>query len=350
MDSLIGRPEFLVDAANLEGDLSGKIMQTLMHPSIRRGSSVINSEVTDNCRKKISKFVEKDLPIEFIFQGFPFKCHNPFETLRRTPDLGELAFIKRLLDINETIKQIYPPGVKFTVLTEGKSYRELFGASDQEIALFEEVCMEFCRKLGAESIIGFVDFTDLLDDPQHYTAACKTEEEKLRDALSSGQMDEKVSQFIPVMMRSLPRIQNVAYKDLLSVFSSKTALTDLSGCQLELLETLSNDAKDLAIKYIAIQKAKSDLKVIDSKYPDYIYVSTTAKRNRFSFHPIHRRTRLYPHHGVPVFGPDKVDIVFLGEVVSNSDKYTAVYCDDDVEDAPFCFLKGRQHVKKKIMQ
>ena len=347
MDSLIGRPEILVPAGSLGGALSGGIVDILMHPSIRRGSSAIYREAINDCGTRISKFVEKDKPIEFVFQGFPFKCHNPFETLRRTPDLGELAFLKRLLDINETIKQLYSPGVKFTVLTEGKSYKDLFGASDKEIALFTKVCREFCRKLKAEKIVNFVDFMDLLDDPQRFSTLCTIEEGRLRDRQSSGFMDEEVEQFISVMMRSLPYIQDVTYKDLLSVFGKNKALTALSDNQLELLEALSNDAKELAIRYLAIQKAKGDLNVIGSKYPDYIYVSTTAKRNRYSFHPIHRRTRLYPHHGVPVFGSDKVDVVFLGEVISNSDKYTAVYCDDDIEDAPFCFLKGKQHIKKK---
>jgi len=68
-------------------------------------------------------------------------------------------------------------------------------------------------------------------------------------------------------------------------------------------------------------------KVIGSHFPDYLYISTTSKQDRYSFHPIHRRTRLYPHHGVPVLGSDRVDIVYL------------------IEDAPFYFLKGKQHIE-----
>ena len=124
-------------------------------------------------------------------------------------------------------------------------------------------------------------------------------------------------------------------------------MDSLTDTQLSLLQKLSEAGEELAIRYLAFQGAKNKLGVIPKSFPRSLYVSTTSKISRYGFHPIHRRTRLYPHHGVPILGSDRADIVFLKEVLENPDNYLAVFCPDDIEEAPFYFLKGRQHVRMK---
>ena len=345
IDEVVREPKVLVPIKELSRNLVEDVFETLIHPNIRRGASSTRHDVIIDNKKKISGFIEKDQPIKFVFQGFPFKCRNPIETLRRTPDLGELAFLQRLADINKTVAQLYPPGVEFTVLTEGQTYKDLFGANGEEVVNFEGRCRYFLRKLGADRVVTFVDFLDTVDDTKHFLDMNRTEEERLYKK-QTYTSQENIDQLVPVMMRSLPITQEVSYEDLLTVFGFGVEFKNLSNFQMDFLEYLSEAAKELSIKYLAIQNTKSSLNTISSKYPEHIYISTTSKTERYSFHPIHRRTRLYPHHGVPVYGSDKVDIVFLGEVISSPRYFKAVYCDDDIEDAPFYFLKGRQHLRK----
>lgn len=329
-------PRVLVSASEKVGEIPQRIFNLLMDPIIRRGDGSIFSSVQTEYRRKISKFVSKNEPLQFVFQGFPFKCHNPVETLRRIPDLGELVSLQRLMDINETVKQIYPPGVKFTVLTEGGTYRNLFGANQSEVEIYQERCKYFINLIEAENNIKFIDFLELIEDGEKFLASCKREEDHISDG--------EIEQFVPVMMRSLPIVSKIPFEDLLAVFGYQTNTGILTTFEKEFGLYIKNAAKDLAIKYLAIQKAKRNFDVIRLHFPDYLYVSTTSKQDRYSFHPIHRRTRLYPHHGVPVLGSDRVDIVYLGEILSNPEIYTAVYYDKDIEDAPFYFLKGKQYI------
>lgn len=338
IDGLLREPRILLPVKDANGDKSEIVFGLLMDQTIRRGDGLIFSNIQAEYKRKISKFVSKNEPIQFVFQGFPFKCHNPVETLRRTPDLGELASLQRLMDIDETVRQIYPPGLKFTILTEGGTYKNLFGASQNEVEIYQKRCEYFSELIGAKSCIKFMDFLDLIEDKEKFFGSCKKEEDQISD--------KEDEQFIPVMMRSLPIISRVPFEDLLAVFGYGENANNLTTFEKEFGLYIKNAAKDLAIKYLAIQKAKRNIDVIGSHFRDCLYVSTTAKQDRYSFHPIHRKTRLYPHHGVPVLGSDKVDIVYLGEVITNPEIYTAVYYDKDIEKAPFYFLKGRQHIKK----
>lgn len=336
INGLLRNPKVLLPVSEKIEEVPEHIFSLLMDPVIRRGDGLIFNSVQTEYKQKISKFVSKNELIQFVFQGFPFKCHNPVETLRRTPDLGELASLQRLMDINETVEQIYPPGVKFTVLTEGSTYRSLFGASQNEVEVYQSQCEYFANLIGADNRIKFIDFLDLIKDRKKFIESCGREENRISD--------KEIEQFVPVMMRSLPIINRVSFEDLLAVFGYGANAMRLTSFEKEFGLYIKDAAKDLAIKYLAIQKAKRNFDVIGSRLPDYLYVSTTSKQDRYSFHQIHRKTRLYPHHGVPILGSDRVDVVYLGEIVSNPEIYTAVYYDKDIENAPFYFLKGKQHI------
>ncbi len=340
MDNLLRLPKILVPANGSKDDLAGSIFSLLMDSTIRRGDGLIFSRVQDDYKQKIAKFVRKQEPVRFVFQGLPFKCHNPVETLRQTPDLGELATLQRLMDINETIKQIYTPGVKYTILTEGRSYKNLFGATQSEVETYQSRCECFAKLVDQGNVIQQIDFLDLVGDKSKFLEDCKAQESLVSD--------EETEHFVPVMTRSLPIINNVAFEDLLAVFGYGRDAVNLTSFEKDFALYIHEAAKDLAIKYLAIQKVKKKLDVVASNFPDSLYVSTTTKQDRYSFHPIHKRTRLFAHHGVPVLGSDKVDIIYFAEIITNPEIYTAVYCQGDIEDAPFYFLKGKQHVKKPI--
>jgi hypothetical protein len=188
----------------------------------------------------------------------------------------------------------------------------------------------------AEKLIKFIDFLDLVENKGKFLKLCQKEENYIET--------NEIEHFVPVMMRSLPIINKVSFEDLLVVFGFGDNSQNLTNFEKEFAHYIKDAAKELAIKYLAIQKAKKNLDVVGSRFQGSLYISTTVKPDRYSFHPIHRKTRLFPHHGVPILGSDKVDIVYLGEVITSPEIYTAVYCGDDIEDAPFYFLKGKQHM------
>src|SRR4030042_2746360 len=92
------RPGKVLMEAKKEKNLTPAIFDLLSDPRIRRGDGVLYDQARKDYLAKIECLVTKSRPLELVFLGFPFKCHNPIETVRRTPDLGELAFLLRLLD------------------------------------------------------------------------------------------------------------------------------------------------------------------------------------------------------------------------------------------------------------
>lgn len=338
-----GRP--LVELGASGDSLPEKIFELLSHQSIRRGKSDLYDQTRKDYLKKMDFFTDHNLPLEFVFCGFPFKCHNPIETVRRTPDLGELSFLLRLMDIDATVRQIYPPGVKFTVLTEGNAYQDFFGATSEEIQSFNKRIDRLVKDLNAEEKIDFIDFLSVCQQSSDFKKQCSEEEEGLQEKQEEEAVHRKIKALIPVMIRSLPIVENVPLDDLFQVYDYGLSSQNLSGFQREFRDYLLEGAKDLTIRYLAFQRAKTKLDVIRQAFSQKLYVSIVPKPSHYSFHPIHRRTRLFPHHGVPVLGSDRVDIVFFKEVVQNPDIYVAVFSDDDIEQAPFYFLKGKQHLK-----
>ncbi len=326
-------------------EMTEAIFDLFSNSVIRRGDGNLYHSVIQNYLKQIDFFVQKRDPVELVFLGMPFKCHNPMETTRRTPDLGELAFLVRLMDIDATIRQIYEPGLHFTVLTEGRVYKDYFGATVEEIRAFEARLSDFIYGLNGGKIVSLVDFSSV--------CACFPEFEKLRQQReefmgtrrSEGSLNQEIKARIPVMMRSVPILEGVPIEDLLAVHNYKESSQSLTAFQRELREHLLVEAEELAIKYLAFQEAKSKLGVIPKSFPEKLYVSTTAKIDRYSFHPIHRRTRFFPHHGVPVLDSEKVDIIFLGDILRNPQNFSAVFCPDDIDKAPFYFIKWNQFIK-----
>lgn len=330
---------------SLEGSLPNRLFSLLCDKTIRRGELYLVDPVKTTYLDQLEFFTRGNFPIEFVFLGFPFKCHNPIETFRRTPDLGEIAFLLRLLDIDVTVRQLYPPGVSFTILTEGNAYKDFFGATSEEVQKFEDRLQHFTSNIGMKEKIAFVDFSSICGQFSEFEKTRVEEEKNLRTHRLEEAIHKEIKSFMPVMMRSVPIVEKVSLDDLIAVYDYSLPSQCLSKLQKELRMRLLKEAEELAIRYLAFQRAKNKLKIIPKFFPHKLYVSTTSKLGRYSFHPIHRRTRFFPHHGVPILGSDKVDIVFFREIIKNPKTYTAVYCVDDIEGAPFYFLKGKQHFK-----
>jgi len=341
------KPKELFNAQKRNVGIEDSVFEVLMNPIVRRGDGLLFQDTQNDYIEKMTSYIHKDRPIKIVFLGFPFKCHNPIETLRKTPDLGELGFLLRLLDINETVKQVYPAGVSFNILLEGSSYADFFGANTGEVELFENQLKHFVKKLEAKYTINFTNFAAVCSKFPEFENIRYKEEVRIRQFDKSD--NQEVSGLIDVMTRSLPVLENIPISDLLQVYDHfKGKESTLNDYQKQLKEYLYLGAEDLAISYLAFQKAKNKLDVIPKSFPNQLYFSTTTKPTRYSFHPIHRKTRMFPHHGVPLLTTDKIDVCYLKDVLQNPEIYSAVFCKDDIEDAPFYYLKGKQYIKKSL--
>lgn len=83
--------------------------------------------------RKISEAVSAGRPIQMILPAFPAKSSNRQKTLGILPDFGEVLALKRLNELCETIAQIYEPGARLVVCSDGRVFSDLVQVSDDAV-------------------------------------------------------------------------------------------------------------------------------------------------------------------------------------------------------------------------
>lgn len=89
---------------------------------------------------KIASFVDKGEVIDFVMLGFPFKSTNKRDkVLGDMPDMAEKITIDNFADFNNKIKQVYQPGVKIHMVSDGYVFNDILITHDSIVAMYEEV-------------------------------------------------------------------------------------------------------------------------------------------------------------------------------------------------------------------
>lgn len=82
---------------------------------------------------QIRQFTDAGEPVLFTLPGFPCKSPNPAKVLGHLPDEGErlsLAFLDRLC---ARIGEIYPPGARMVICSDGHIFGDLINVPDAQI-------------------------------------------------------------------------------------------------------------------------------------------------------------------------------------------------------------------------
>lgn len=72
----------------------------------------------------IRRFTDSGAPVRLLVRGFPFKQRdNRLKAAGPQPDLAELGALVRLRELRQAFRDLYPPGLRVTVLSDGGYYR-----------------------------------------------------------------------------------------------------------------------------------------------------------------------------------------------------------------------------------
>lgn len=339
-----------------DGKLSEAIWKILCSKGIRKSrNGDINGDTESMHLRQIQHFIDLGEPIRIVFIGWPFKMwRNPLKTDRKIPDLGELAFVRQLVSICLSVSTVYPPGLKWTVLTEGKAYGELFEVEDHEWQRYLKRMKYFVGLYDADSMFEIGCLATCLENfpefPRKFQDVMRgLEEEFSQEKLESIWNDpyrsksrdlvsDELGQAFHTMLRSIDT-QSVSVGDHLIVYGKEGRSPE--GRHIEMRHEWARHARILALKYLAYNIAKNEVGergAIQDSHPHHLYVSITRKKGRFAFHPIHNRVGRFPHHGVPVMCLDGVlRIHYLYQVKNESDRFQPVFFDDDIEEKPFYY-------------
>lgn len=100
--------------------------------------------------EKLQPFVDKNIPIDFVMLGFPFKSMNVRDKVIGTlPDLGELLTLQNFATFNNEIKKIYAPGVTMNIVSDGYIFNDIMDVSDNTVSDYKEISSQYGKDVDA---------------------------------------------------------------------------------------------------------------------------------------------------------------------------------------------------------
>lgn len=109
---------------------------------------------------KIEALVRQNAVIDLVLPAFPAKSANPEKTTGILPDLGELLAMKRLEALCLKIEEIYSPGARVVICSDGRVFSDLVGVSDADVTAYGQ---EIARMIADEGLthLSTYDMDDL---------------------------------------------------------------------------------------------------------------------------------------------------------------------------------------------
>ncbi|MCJ1248313.1 hypothetical protein MMC30_005530 [Trapelia coarctata] len=129
---------------------------------------------------RINKFVAQNEPILMALPAFPFKSPSKkIKVLGDLPDKGEEVALSHLQGFCLAIRDVYPPGAKVYIVSDGLMYNDLLGVSDQEVWRYGQALRQLARDCNCDHV-SFVRLRDLIQGEN--LGEPLSEEAYLRDA------------------------------------------------------------------------------------------------------------------------------------------------------------------------
>ncbi len=116
----------------------------------------------DQLIQKVKGFIELDKPLQFLLPSFPFKSKNTEKkVIGPDPDLGELLGLTTLEHVCRQISELYSPGAKVTLVTDGVYCAEPIGVSEMEATMYVDQIKTLIKALDAPiEILSLADFEE----------------------------------------------------------------------------------------------------------------------------------------------------------------------------------------------
>lgn len=124
-------------------DISQQILQIITEYSLEKFHDSKDRLVagTPKFLSVIGRFVEAQEPVETCLPSFPFKSANQvYKVFGTLPDKAEELALERLNTMCVRIQEVYPPGARVTIISDGITYNGLS-------RLLYQHCGRYPRKL-----------------------------------------------------------------------------------------------------------------------------------------------------------------------------------------------------------
>ncbi|TMO46465.1 L-tyrosine/L-tryptophan isonitrile synthase family protein [Pseudoalteromonas ruthenica] len=109
--------------------------------------------------EKVLDFVHRQQPINMVLPAFPAKSPNRNKTLGYLPDKGEFFAFERLVQLCQQIEEVYEPGAKVTICSDGRVFADIIHVSDAHVSEY----VNGLRRFANQHYPDYFDFFNLED-------------------------------------------------------------------------------------------------------------------------------------------------------------------------------------------
>ncbi|KAM5356540.1 hypothetical protein ACJ41O_003186 [Fusarium nematophilum] len=265
----VDRLTSFVDTSALE--TSSKILDTIGRYRLKQ-EDTIYAKADESVLKFVALIythVKAQQPVPLCLPAFPFKSPNSTaKVLGKLPDKAEEIALSHLNGLCQAIGDIYPPGAKLTIISDGLVYNDLLGVPDKDVWAYGETLRALAAAKGLSNI-SFARLRDLVDidlpkelDEMTYVANASNFRRALLNTFSQpGWSWDEVRQMEDVCL---------TYRGYIRFLQ-----TDLETVY-PLGEDRSKSRYKRGIEYIAKQMmARGDAfaRAVRQKYPDHVRLS-----------------------------------------------------------------------------
>lgn len=101
---------------------------------------------------RILAAIERRQPITFVLPAFPGKSPNPAKVLGPRPDMAERQSLAFLDGLCRRIQELYPPGARIVLCSDGRVFNDAVGIPDHDITTYQRDIATLLTDLGAENL------------------------------------------------------------------------------------------------------------------------------------------------------------------------------------------------------
>ena len=277
--------------------------------------------------EKMNAAVQDDRPIEFVLPSFPVKCFNPLKVRRRNPDLAEIGCLSKLYTLCRSVEQIYEPGARVILLTDGLVYAPIFQEPMEHAQEYREEVRQLVRELRMDHWITVVEMTGLIANRQDEFA--ETQRTVKREMARYWKEYPHHPDLIGLIENTMTNINLMMYpeSELIDVF--------VNGANQRLKEEIRSRSVASAFEYAVFNQTIKEMDLIGGAFPRSLRVTCHPKEGQLGLHLVHPNSFNFPWNGVGVLRVDGTVRVEFEYEVRRNPTYVPVYLECD--DYPFYF-------------
>ena len=128
----------------------------------RRSTGLHTDCVASPCEKclaphlsKVATAVERREPVTFVLPAFPGKSPNLAKVFGPLPDMAERRALEFLQHLCDRIKQVYQPGARIILCSDGRVFSDVVGMRDEDVTAYQQELSKMIADLGLTSISSF---------------------------------------------------------------------------------------------------------------------------------------------------------------------------------------------------